>query len=573
VGGSPTPDVTVSAGSLPPGLSLSNAGVLSGTPTTGGSYSFTVQADNGVGTAATVDSEITIRTVPGAPTIGTVAMGDRQATVSFTAPSDNGGSTIISYTVTSSPQGFTGTGTRSPITVTGLTNGTAYTFTVTAMNGVGTGARSAPSTSVTPRTTPDVPTGLTATAQPGAVRLSWTAPDDGGSAITEYPIQVSTNNRTWEQADTPTGTSDIITGLTNGTLYYFRVGALNAAGESSSSSPVSATPRTVPGAPTAVTADPTDGTVTLSWTPPDDNGGATVQGYSVQYSRNGTDWSDGGSPTGSPSAISGLANGTAYQFRVAAVNPAGTGTYSDAIPATPRTAPDAPTNLATTESDGMVGLTWDTPASDGGAAITGYGIQYRESGTMTWLDGPSGASSPADVAALTDGTSYDFRVAASNAAGTGDWSDPVSAAPFLFAVAFDTADGHGVSGTLSAGDHVLVSGGDLPPGATITVDLHSTPSTLGTTTVGSNGAFRLDVTIPAGTASGSHRLVATISGAGVATNSASVGFTIASASLAFTGDSTPWLLVGLALAILFGVGALLISMMRRRERSEDGNGP
>jgi uncharacterized repeat protein (TIGR01451 family) len=89
-------------------------------------------------------------TTPGAPTIGTATAGNAQASVTFTAPVSNGGSAITGYTVTSSPGGLTATGTASPITVSGLTNGTAYTFTVRATNSVGTGPTSAASNSVTP---------------------------------------------------------------------------------------------------------------------------------------------------------------------------------------------------------------------------------------------------------------------------------------------------------------------------------------------------------------------------------------------------------------------------------------
>jgi hypothetical protein len=91
--------------------------------------------------------------LPGAPTIGTATEGPAQAKIPFTAPASNGGSTITSYTATSTPGSFTGTLTQAgsgTITVTGLTNGTAYTFTVTATSATGTGAASAASNSVTP---------------------------------------------------------------------------------------------------------------------------------------------------------------------------------------------------------------------------------------------------------------------------------------------------------------------------------------------------------------------------------------------------------------------------------------
>ncbi len=91
--------------------------------------------------------------VPGAPTIGTATVSGTTASVPFTAPADNGGLTITTYTATSSPGSITGTLSQAgsgTVTVTGLTAGTAYTFTVTATNSAGTGSASAASNSVTP---------------------------------------------------------------------------------------------------------------------------------------------------------------------------------------------------------------------------------------------------------------------------------------------------------------------------------------------------------------------------------------------------------------------------------------
>jgi alpha-tubulin suppressor-like RCC1 family protein len=88
--------------------------------------------------------------IPGAPTIGTATAGVGEVSVAFTAPSDTGYPTTLTFEVTSSPESITATGSASPIVVTGLTNGTEYTFTVTATNDTGTGPASAASNAATP---------------------------------------------------------------------------------------------------------------------------------------------------------------------------------------------------------------------------------------------------------------------------------------------------------------------------------------------------------------------------------------------------------------------------------------
>jgi hypothetical protein len=122
---------------------------LSGTPTTAGNFSGVANATNTSGTA-TQSFSITIQAqLPGAPTIGTATAGNAQATIAFTPPASNGGAPITSYTVSCTPGPVTASGSASPITVTGLTNNTAYSCSVRATNSAGTGPASG-TVSVTP---------------------------------------------------------------------------------------------------------------------------------------------------------------------------------------------------------------------------------------------------------------------------------------------------------------------------------------------------------------------------------------------------------------------------------------
>ena len=102
----------------------------------------------------TAKAKATPLTVPGAPTAVSAVAGNSQATISFIAPASNGGTAITGYTVTSSPGNLTASGTTSPITITGLTNLTTYTFTVKATNAIGSSLASDASSSVIPSAAP-----------------------------------------------------------------------------------------------------------------------------------------------------------------------------------------------------------------------------------------------------------------------------------------------------------------------------------------------------------------------------------------------------------------------------------
>ncbi|MGA2836362.1 MAG: fibronectin type III domain-containing protein [Acidimicrobiales bacterium] len=164
---------------------------------------------------------VSVSTVPDAPTGVSATAGDQSASVSWTAAGDEG-SVVTGYTVTATGDGTnesctTPDGATTTCTVDGLTNGTAYTFTVTATNANGTGAPSVASSPVTPSTVPDAPTGVSATPGNQSATVSWTAAGDEGSAITGYTV-TATGDGTNETCSSAT-TSCTVSGLTNGTAY------------------------------------------------------------------------------------------------------------------------------------------------------------------------------------------------------------------------------------------------------------------------------------------------------------------------------------------------------------------
>jgi len=216
------------------------------------------------GTVTLADN--TVHTVTGggsanvadAPAGVSATAGNASAAVTWTAPISDGGSEITGYTVTSSPSGGTASTTGgTSATVSGLVNGTSYTFTVVATNTVGNSGPSAASAAVTVSNVPDAPTGASATAGDGSVGVTWTAPSsNGGSAITGYTVTsspggiiVSTNSATFSAS---------FSNLTNGTPYTFSAVATNPAGNSASSAAsIAVTPVA---AATPVTSTPVEAT-------------------------------------------------------------------------------------------------------------------------------------------------------------------------------------------------------------------------------------------------------------------------------------------------------------------------
>jgi len=318
-----------------------------------------VTATNAVGTGASSGGSNAVTpnpgtAVPGAPTtvLATAGPLSGQASVNWNAPVNTGNLPLIGYTVTSDPTGITASasGSATAVTVTGLSNGIAYTFTVIAANTAGAGLASVQSNAVTPTqypgsSVPGSPTGVTAQAGNGQATVSWTAPDNGGQPITGYTVTSSPGSFTAQAG--AGATSATVTNLQNGTSYTFTITASNAVGAGVQSAASNAvTPNlypgsSVPGSPTGVVATPSygqsTGQATVTWTAPTSDGNQTISGYLVTASPSGfTAQASGVSATSA--AVLGLADGTSYTFTVMARNAVGA------------SAPSAPSSAVTPEA-------------------------------------------------------------------------------------------------------------------------------------------------------------------------------------------------------------------------------
>jgi len=363
---------------------------------------------------------VTVVNTPSAPINVTASAGNQQATVTWTAQSD-GGSAITNYTVTSSPEGrtaTTGNGSTITATVTGLTNGIAYTFRVVATNDIGDSPSSGSSTPVTPvppYTAPSVPRNIGATVSNARVDLNWDAPSsDGGISITGYTVTSTGGIVGTVNSGTRTVT---ITNLVNGTPYTFTITATNGANYTSSDS-ITATPATTPSVPRNISPTVSSGTVNLSWDAPSSDGGVSITGYTVTRTNAGITVTVAvNSGTTRTATASGLTNGTLYTFTVTATNGANF-TSSASITATPATTPSVPRDIRATASSARVDLSWNEPISNGGVSITGYNVTRTNAGAPTPVTVAvnSGTTRTATASGLTNGTLYTFTVTATNGA-------------------------------------------------------------------------------------------------------------------------------------------------------------
>ena len=366
--------------------------------------------------------------LPGAPVVSSVTPTSGQLSVAFTGSSntptnydyslDNG----VTWTTPGTPS------TTSPLIITGLTNGTLYTVKLRGRNSYGTGPASN-AVSSTPIGKPSPPTLTSLVGGNQSIQVSLSPGANGGSPLTNYQYALSADGSTWgsfsalSPADTSTALS--ISGLTNNTVYYIKLKAVNVVGVSDSESNVISTQTaSTPSAPTIDTVTAGSGNLTVSFTS-GGSGGSTITKF--EYSLDsGSNW-ETATVLSSPFVITGLTNGTSYSLKMRGVNVIGNGTASAMVSGTPYTVPGAPSFTGTvTPSSGSLSITI-VPGSTGGSAITSY--QYSTDRGGSWLTRQDSGGTSTSITInklssdgttnLADGTEYCVQIRAVNAAGAG----------------------------------------------------------------------------------------------------------------------------------------------------------
>ena len=317
-----------------------------------------------------------------------------------------------------------GVSAASQATVQQLANGREYLFRVAAVNLVG---ESAPATTrASPFTEPGPPTNVSAVGGFRAV-ISWTPPgDDGGRPITGYVVTGEPEGSCTAEADQ---TRCEISDLPAAPGYTFIVRAVNEAGAGTASNPATdpIAVYSAPGRAVALSASPGDGVVLLTWTSPLRDGNTPITDYTVEYRVAAQEeWTRFEHPPSPDTtiAVSGLANGTEYEFRVLAVNAVGVSEPPlSQVFETPATVPDPVPTLDAVAGNESMTLTWTAPVSDGGSPITDYAVQFRAAGGQwTTFDHLPTTAQTLDVTGLENGTKHAFRVAAVNRMGQSAWS-------------------------------------------------------------------------------------------------------------------------------------------------------
>ena len=383
---------------------------------------------SGVSTAAV--------TLLNAPSAFTASAGKAQFVASWAAPTGTPSGYKLQYSTTSNFTPATTTEviiTETTQTVTGLSDGAKYYVRVAALDSGNVVGKYTASKLINTFNVASAPSGLKATAANGSSVVTWNAPTTlGGTTVTDYTLEYADNSSfTNSTSVTAAGRTKTITGLNIGTTYYYRVKANNTVGSSTASSVFSIKTFSLPDAPTGVTVVKAGAGAKISWVKPALNGGMSIYGYILQYSKN-ADFSEATDvPLGNVNTytVPALTPDADYYVRVAAKTGVGTGSnaissfHSNALPAVVN-------SLTATGGVNVVNLVWTAPTTNGGSPVTAYKVEYSTnsdmSGATSFL---TNANTYKWTLKTTPNTHYYVRVSAKTLVGFGE-STSVDATSF-----------------------------------------------------------------------------------------------------------------------------------------------
>lgn len=414
----------------------------------GTSYSLRVIAVNSLGES--VASAVAVTSVPfaksSAPRNLSADSTSQNNRVIFTwqVPENTGGAAVSSYRLEYSANGTSWFGiaitSGLTATVSSPPKGTTYTYRVFANTPAGLSDASNLVTVTVAASKPDSPSPRSANfASDGSVLLTWSAPsDNGGSPITGYRVEMSTNATTYADLTTTAGNvlSATAPRANPGVVVSFRIYAITALGESNASSVVRLqTPFLKPTAPLNFTAVDNGSSVAVAWAVPENLGGATSASYRVMFSRDaGATWSVS-TVTNSLSANTiRPSKGTTWQYRVVANTQFGLGDFSNVVSITvAASAPSVPTwSRVAFAADGSIDLRFNAPSDNGGSPITGYTVQKSvDQVTWTTVASPAFGTNALTLPRENPGVRLFVRVTATNALGVSAPSVTSIQMPFL----------------------------------------------------------------------------------------------------------------------------------------------